>query len=119
VAASFHLGHPLRAWRAAAMWRRSWLSREVIVLPSFMAATAAWDLAHALQVPTAALALLAALLALLLYLCTGMMCGAVKAIREWATPMTPLNDTVLGLASGRLLAAALAAGTVYYSAAAG
>ena len=25
-----------RAWRAAAMWRTSWLSREVIVLPVFM-----------------------------------------------------------------------------------
>ncbi|RYF14368.1 MAG: DMSO reductase, partial [Comamonadaceae bacterium] len=37
LAASFlHLGHPLRAWRAAAMWRTSWLSREVIVLPAFI-----------------------------------------------------------------------------------
>ena len=37
LAASFlHLGHPERAWRAAAMWRTSWLSREVIVLPALM-----------------------------------------------------------------------------------
>ena len=35
LACSFlHLGHPLRAWRAIAMWRTSWLSREVIVLPA-------------------------------------------------------------------------------------
>ena len=33
VASFFHLGHPERAWRAVAMWRTSWLSREVIVLP--------------------------------------------------------------------------------------
>ena len=38
LAASFlHLGRPERAWRAMAMWRTSWLSREVIVLPAFMA----------------------------------------------------------------------------------
>ena len=27
VASFFHLGHPERAWQAAAMWRTSWLSR--------------------------------------------------------------------------------------------
>jgi len=32
AASFFHLGHPERAWRAVAMWRTSWLSREVIVL---------------------------------------------------------------------------------------
>jgi len=43
IASFFHLGHPERAWRAAHMWRTSWLSREVIVLPLFMAAAAlAW-----------------------------------------------------------------------------
>src|SRR5512139_3592592 len=36
VASFFHLGHPERAWRSAAKWRTSWLSREVIVLPAFM-----------------------------------------------------------------------------------
>src|SRR5204862_91592 len=36
VASFFHLGRPERAWRAVTMWRTSWLSREVIVLPAFM-----------------------------------------------------------------------------------
>ena len=36
VASFFHLGRPERAWRSAAMWRTSWLSREVIVLPALM-----------------------------------------------------------------------------------
>ena len=35
-ASFFHLGRPERAWRSATMWRTSWLSREVIMLPSFM-----------------------------------------------------------------------------------
>jgi hypothetical protein len=35
--ASFlHLGRKLRAWRAVLMWRTSWMSREVIVLPAFI-----------------------------------------------------------------------------------
>lgn len=111
VAATFHLGHPLRAWRAMAMWRTSWLSREVILLPVFMAAVAGWGAAHAVGRPLLALGATAALLALALYLCTGMIYGAVKAIREWATPMTPLNFALIGQASGLLLAAALAAAT--------
>jgi sulfite dehydrogenase (quinone) subunit SoeC len=110
VAATFHLGRPARAWRSAAMWRTSWLSREVIVLPAFIAATAGWAAATWLDAPPArALGLAAALLALLLYLCTGMIYGAVKAIREWAHPITPTNYALLGLASGLTLAAALAA----------
>jgi len=111
AAATFHLGHPLRAWRSAAMWRTSWLSREVIVLPLFLALTLAWAAAHAWTMPTVAVAcgLAASAMAVLLYLCTGMIYGAVKAIREWATPLTPLNFALLGSASGLLLAAAFAA----------
>jgi len=45
LAASFlHLGRPARAWRAWLMWRTSWLSREVIVLPAFIAWVALWAL---------------------------------------------------------------------------
>ena len=38
IASFFHLGHPERAWRAAAMWRSSWLSREVIALRKYCSA---------------------------------------------------------------------------------
>ena len=109
VAASFHLGHPLRAWRAVAMWRTSWLSREVIAMPIFMALVLAWGLAHWAQVPALVPGVLAAVLAIVLYLCTGMIYAAIKAIREWAHPIVPINYLVLGVASGLLLAAALAA----------
>jgi DMSO reductase anchor subunit len=111
IAATFHLGHPLRAWRSAAMWRTSWLSREVIALPLFLAFTFAWGLTHWLQMPRVSMAcgLIAAALALVLFVCTGMIYGAVQAIREWATPMTPLNFGLLGSASGFFVACALAA----------
>src|SRR5438552_1698751 len=42
LASFFHLGRPERAWRSAAMWRTSWLSREVIALPLFMALATAY-----------------------------------------------------------------------------
>ena len=110
IASFFHLGHPERAWRAAACWRTSWLSREVIVLPAFMAATFAYGVAHWLAAPfTLALGVLAVVLAVLLFVCTGMIYAAVKAIREWASPLTVVNYAVLGMASGATLAAALAA----------
>ena len=109
VASVFHLGRPMRAWRAMAMWRTSWLSREVIVLPAFMATVLVWGLAHAIGAPTPLLGVLAAVLALLLFLCTGMIYAAVAVIREWATPLTPLNFALLGIASGLTLCAAAAA----------
>lgn len=39
-----HLGRPARTWRAALNWRRSWISREVIAFPVFvaLALVAAW-----------------------------------------------------------------------------
>jgi sulfite dehydrogenase (quinone) subunit SoeC len=111
IAATFHLGHPLRAWRAASQWRTSWLSREVIVLPAFMAVVLAWGAAHGLGVAAlwfCVLAALAAVLACVLFVCTGMIYAAVKVLREWATPLTPVNFFLLGSASGLTLASVLA-----------
>jgi Fe-S-cluster-containing dehydrogenase component/DMSO reductase anchor subunit len=34
-AATFHLGRPVHAYRALKMWRRSWLSREVLLFAAF------------------------------------------------------------------------------------
>jgi len=109
LASFFHLGHPERAWRAAAMWRTSWLSREVIALPLFMAGLFAWGLAHALGVPgTRWLGALAAVLCLALYVCTAMVYASVRFLQEWASPLTLVNYLLIGCASGSLLAAALA-----------
>jgi DMSO reductase anchor subunit len=121
-ASFFHLGRPERAWRAAARWRTSWLSREVIVLPMLMAAIFGWGAAHYLgwnpvlfSVRGAfgidlsmVLGAIAALLALALYLCTGMIYACIKQLQEWASPLTVVNYTLFGLASGFMLAAAFA-----------
>jgi DMSO reductase anchor subunit len=122
-ASFFHLGRPERAWRAAARWRTSWLSREVIVLPALMAAIAAWSAVHytgwnpplfavrEVFVIDLSMALGAGgtLLAFALYLCTGMIYACIKQLQEWATPLTVINYTLFGLASGFMLAAAFAA----------
>ena len=102
AASFFHLGHPERAWRSAAMWRTSWLSREVIVLPAFMAAVAAWGL-----YPEPWIGWIGVALAVALFVCTGMIYACLKFLQEWHTPLTVLNYTALGIASGTTLAAAL------------
>ncbi len=110
LGASFlHLGHPERAWRSAAMWRTSWLSREVIVLPAFMAAVLAWGVAHWLGKPTLVWTLSGVVLAFALFVCTGMIYACLRFLQEWHTALTPINYTALGCASGLSLAAALAA----------
>jgi DMSO reductase anchor subunit len=119
----FHLGRPERAWRSAAQWRTSWMSREVIVLPAFMGAVAAWGLIHYLGWnpvlftfrDTFAVDLslvvggVATVLSFALFLCTGMIYACIKMLQEWATPLTVINYTLFGGASGFLLATAFAA----------
>jgi DMSO reductase anchor subunit len=108
LAASFlHLGRPERAWRAAMMWRTSWLSREVIVLPAFVAWVALWWW-HGSD--PAWLGLGAVVLAGLLWYCTAMIYACLRFVQEWAHPLTLVNFTLIGLSSGGLLYTALAAG---------
>jgi len=110
VASVFHLGRPERGWRAAARWRTSWLSREIVALPLFMAGLFAWTLAHAYGIAaTGALGAATAVLALALFVCTGMIYASLRLLAEWSTPLTPINYLLLGLASGTLFAAAYAA----------
>jgi len=124
LASSFlHLGRPERAWRSATQWRTSWLSREVIVLPTFIAAVATWTLINYLgwdpvlftfgESISVKLSLLlggvATLLCFTLFVCTGMIYACLKMLQEWATPLTVINYTLLGGASGFVLATSFAA----------
>jgi DMSO reductase anchor subunit len=123
VASFFHLGRPERAWRSAAQWRTSWLSREVIVLPALMGAVFLYGLGHALAwsapllvLPggvaldaTVFLGVLGTLLAFALYVCTGMIYACLPFLREWHSWLTVANYVLLGGASGFTLAAAFAA----------
>ena len=75
------------------MWRTSWLSREVIVLPAFIArrrAVVGGACGCGASPPWTRFALpLAALgLAALLWLCTAMIYACLRFIEEWAHPLT-------------------------------
>ncbi len=121
-ASFFHLGHPERAWRSAAQWRTSWLSREVIALPAFMVVTSLYAVVHLTewnpvifrfgQVLVVDLSLLIGaidtVLAFSLFICTGMIYACIKFLQEWANPLTVINYILLGSASGFVLATAFA-----------
>jgi DMSO reductase anchor subunit len=110
LASFFHLGHPERAWRSAAMWRTSWLSREVIALPVFMAGLLAYGAAHLLGLNgTRAIGGLVALACLALFVCTAMIYASVRFLQEWASALTLVNYFMLGCTSGLTLATGLAA----------
>jgi DMSO reductase anchor subunit len=111
AASFFHLGHPERAWRSAAMWRTSWLSREVIALPLLMALVLLYSLFSWIQYREGALlaGAVAVPACVVLFVCTGMIYACLKFLQEWHTPLTLLNFAALGCASGLTAAAALAA----------
>ena len=122
AASFFHLGRPERAWRSAAQWRTSWLSREVIVLPAFMAAVLLYGVFHWRGSPpvltvlpggitidvTVVLGIIGTLLAFLLFVCTGMIYACMRFLAEWHSPLTVINYILLGGASGFTLAAGYA-----------
>jgi DMSO reductase anchor subunit len=109
-ASFFHLGRLKPAWRAASQWRTSWLSREVIVLPAFIAGCLAYALARHVEWSWAGwLGFLTFLACLALFVCTGMIYACLKFLQEWASPLTVINFFLLGCASGFTLATVLAA----------
>ncbi len=122
IASFFHLGHPERAWRSVAMWRTSWLSREVIALPTLMLLVfvygvmqfMGWDTvlftsaAGANLQLTLIVGIFGAIATFALFLCTGMIYACLKFLQEWHSPLTVINYTLLGTASGFILATAFA-----------
>ena len=110
VASFFHLGQPLRAWRAAMMWRTSWMSREVIVLPLFIVLVGAWAFALSsarFETFGGLLPWIVIAAAAMLWHCTAMIYACIRFIQEWAHPLTVVNYTFIGMSSGSILAGAL------------
>lgn len=107
-ASVFHLGRPLYAYRALKMWRRSWLSREVLFFGLF-ALTASvyslWDWSPLVMV----LPVKAVLSVLVLFFgFAGVYSSAriymVPARPSWNTPRTLLNFMATGFLLGPLMA---------------
>jgi sulfite dehydrogenase (quinone) subunit SoeC len=112
LGASFlHLGHKMRAWRAIMMWRTSWMSREVIILPVFIAITALWCLSVMMKwqgAVTWVLPVIALMGSAALWYCTAMIYACLRFIEEWANSYTVPNFILIGLSSGTICACALA-----------
>ncbi len=95
----FHLGRPAYAWRALKMWRRSWLSREVLLFGLFFGALASvtavsWlRVFKVLSIPSASLDVAASLAAILGI--GGVLASAfiylVPARPSWNMVHTPLD----------------------------
>lgn len=122
IASIFHLGRPERAWRAASMWRTSWLSREVIVLPVVMGLTFLYGLVYFMGWNVSIITIGAVVIDLSLvigafatiavfslFIATGMIYACLKFLQEWHSPLTVINYILLGAASGFSMATLLAA----------
>jgi DMSO reductase anchor subunit len=123
IASFFHLGRPERAWRSAAKWRTSWLSREVIVLPAFMGVVFLYGVSHlagyrpeVVTLPSGllidlsvVLGVVGTLVSFALFICTGMIYACLRFLREWHSPLTVINYILMGGSSGFILAAFYAA----------
>ncbi|MEW5942403.1 MAG: DmsC/YnfH family molybdoenzyme membrane anchor subunit [Pseudomonadota bacterium] len=108
VSSLFHLANPRNAWRAFGRFRTSWLSREGVFAMAFfppaLLYTALAGLAPERWVPVRhGVGLLAALLAWLTLFSSGMIYACLKTVRQWHTPLTPVNYLALGHFSGAML----------------
>ncbi len=110
----FHLGRPAYAWRALKMWRRSWLSREVLLFLLFFVAVgtctlSAW--AGALGFSTLGRFTQPAAWAAVLFGLCGTLASAyiylVKARPSWNMVHTPLDFLLSAGLLGSTLASAM------------
>jgi DMSO reductase anchor subunit len=109
-ASTMHLGRPAHAYRALRMWRRSWLSREVLLFSAFAGVAAAYAGALWFQIPgSAGIGGVTTLLGLM-----GVTASAciyrVTSRPAWNSPYTVLQFLVTAGVLGPLFAIAVGAG---------
>ena len=112
---TLHLGRPAYAYRALKMWRRSWLSREVLLFTLFfgaLAAAAVTTAARQFGLPVMHWLPFACDLAAAIFGVLGTLASAaiylVRARPAWNTPHTPTDFLLTAALLGSLLATALA-----------
>lgn len=112
LSSTAHLGRPERAWRALSQWRSSWLSREGVAAFATLVPAALFILAvlagH--EALATLLGLLAALGAVAMVWCTGMIYASLKPIREWHQPLVAPGYMVFAAFLGAAVLAAFSCG---------
>jgi len=107
LSSTWHLGRPERAWRAFSQWRSSWLSREgVFSVLTFVPAAIfgiGWFFFGRTDGLIGFCGILAAALAAMTILCTGMIYATLKPIRQWHNRWVVPIYLLLGLMAGLLL----------------
>lgn len=107
LSSTAHLGHPERAWRALSQWRSSWLSREgVASIATYMPAGLlgiGWVFLERTDGLFALAGVLAAALAVVTLICTGMIYASLPTIRAWHQPFVVPVYVALALATGAVL----------------
>ena len=105
--ATLHLGRPAHAYRALRMWRRSWLSREVLLFAAFSAASGLYAALLWIEAPGSVFAgALTAALGVGGVTASGYI-YRVPSRPAWNTRLTPLQFNLTAACLGPLLAAAL------------
>ena len=110
ISSTFHLANPKNAWRSFTRFKTSWLSREAVFAVLFYPVSLIWlvlEFFTGNSNATAFFAMLVAVMALIILICTAMIYASLKTIRQWHTPLTPVNYVLLGLALGALILAML------------
>lgn len=107
-ASTMHLGRPAHAYRALKMWRRSWLSREVLAFGAFSGAAAVYAAALWFELSWSKSA---GFLTVALG-CTGVWASAciyrVRSRPSWHTPFTVVQFAATAALAGPLCAGLLA-----------
>lgn len=119
IASLWHLGKPMRVWRAFSQWRSSWMSREGVFAIACMAVATATVLVQSvlIELPDEPVAM-RILCALLAPLCiaaiysTAMIYGSLKTIPAWRHPLVAPVYLVFALVGGGLLFGPFAATTM-------
>lgn len=109
VASLWHLGKPMRVWRAFSQWRTSWMSREGVtaVATLFVAVLMVAPLPIPHELAMRPLAALLALCALGTICSTAMIYASLKPIPAWRHPLVLPGYIGFALLTGGLAFAAL------------
>ncbi len=113
--ATLHLGRPAYAYRALKMWRRSWLSREVLLFAAFSNVAAAYAAMLWFDIPGGVLVgMLTSILGI-----AGVTASAciyrVPSRPAWNTPFTLIQFNLTAAALGPLLVTAIGASDVRWT----
>ncbi len=108
-ASFFHLGNPMKGWKAIMMWRNSWLSREVISLSAFVGAASLYLIIYITEMNKSILDIVGyagIIMSIGFLIASSMVYASIGYIKEWANAFTPATFISLGLTCGAAFALA-------------